>query len=168
MVFPPRSHPNPLKIYMSHPPLRKSSFLPNFSTTQRTLSLTSKSTLALLNTAQNEHFGIVPIEAAGYGLPVIACNSGGLTESVIDTNGEEKSGSGNDAGEWSVVDSKKEEDKRTCWLRPPKPELWATAMDDIATLSPSPGSALSTRAKTPPKTLFSMSSMSASLKQALE
>jgi hypothetical protein len=36
---------------------------------------------------------------------VIACNSGGPTESV------KKSGSGNDAGEWSVVDLK-EEDKR--------------------------------------------------------
>jgi hypothetical protein len=142
--------------------------LPNFSTAQRTLLLTSKSTLALLYTPQNEHFGIVPIEAASCGLPVVACNSGGPTESVVDNNGEEKNTSRNDAGEWSVVDLKKEEDKRTGWLRPPKPELWATAMHEIATLSPSSRAALSTRAKTRAQTLFSMSSMSASLEHALE
>lgn len=36
----------------------------------------------LLYTPSNEHFGIVPIEAMYMGKPVIACNSGGPTETV--------------------------------------------------------------------------------------
>lgn len=38
---------------------------------------------ALLYTPSNEHFGIVPLEAMYMGKPVIACNSGGPTETVI-------------------------------------------------------------------------------------
>lgn len=41
---------------------------------------------ALLYTPSNEHFGIVPIEAMYMERPVIACNSGGPTETVV--NGE--------------------------------------------------------------------------------
>eukprot|EP01040_Poterioochromonas_malhamensis_P000027 gene27-29_t len=38
---------------------------------------------ALLYTPDREHFGIVPLEAMSIGLPVIAVNSGGPTESVL-------------------------------------------------------------------------------------
>lgn len=38
---------------------------------------------ALLYTPSNEHFGIVPIEAMYMKRPVIACNSGGPTETVV-------------------------------------------------------------------------------------
>lgn len=41
---------------------------------------------ALLYTPSNEHFGIVPIESMYMQRPVIACNSGGPTETVV--NGE--------------------------------------------------------------------------------
>jgi len=40
------------------------------------------SATAVIYTPQNEHFGIVPIEAISVGTPVIACNSGGPCESV--------------------------------------------------------------------------------------
>jgi alpha-1,3/alpha-1,6-mannosyltransferase len=35
-------------------------------------------------TPENEHFGIVPVEAMYVGTPVVACNSGGPTETVVD------------------------------------------------------------------------------------
>lgn len=38
---------------------------------------------ALIYTPENEHFGIVPLEAMYMRKPVIACNSGGPTETVI-------------------------------------------------------------------------------------
>ncbi|XP_058789843.1 alpha-1,3/1,6-mannosyltransferase ALG2 [Phymastichus coffea] len=38
----------------------------------------------LIYTPPNEHFGIVPLEAMYASKPVVACNSGGPTESVID------------------------------------------------------------------------------------
>lgn len=39
---------------------------------------------ALIFPAQDEEFGIVPVEAMGYGIPVIALRSGGLPETIID------------------------------------------------------------------------------------
>jgi len=57
---------------------------------------------ALLYTPVNEHFGIVPIEAMLSARPVIACNSGGPLETVV--NGE------------------------TGFLREPNVEAWADAM----------------------------------------
>ena len=38
----------------------------------------------LIYTPQNEHFGIVPLEAMLVGVPVLAANSGGPTETVVD------------------------------------------------------------------------------------
>lgn len=38
---------------------------------------------ALLYTPTREHFGIVPCEAMALGTPVIACNSGGPLETVV-------------------------------------------------------------------------------------
>ena len=38
----------------------------------------------LVYTPSNEHFGIVPVEAMLYGTPVLACNSGGPTETIAD------------------------------------------------------------------------------------
>ena len=37
----------------------------------------------LCSAPQNEHFGIVPLEAMAAARPVIACNSGGPRESVL-------------------------------------------------------------------------------------
>ncbi|PIP64308.1 glycosyl transferase family 1, partial [Candidatus Roizmanbacteria bacterium CG22_combo_CG10-13_8_21_14_all_33_16] len=47
-----------------------------------------KNAKAYLFASVDEEFGIAPVEAMGYGLPVIAYASGGLKETVIeDKNG---------------------------------------------------------------------------------
>ena len=57
----------------------------------------------LVYTPQNEHFGIVPLEAMLAGTPVLAADSGGPRETVLDG--------------------------RTGWLRDPaRPELWTAVM----------------------------------------
>ena len=40
--------------------------------------------ICVLYTPTNEHFGIVPVEAMAASKPVIACNSGGPKESIVD------------------------------------------------------------------------------------
>ncbi|XP_007895629.1 alpha-1,3/1,6-mannosyltransferase ALG2 [Callorhinchus milii] len=57
-------------------------FIRSFSDTQK-ISLLHRST-CVLYTPSNEHFGIVPLEAMYTRCPVIAVNSGGPLESVID------------------------------------------------------------------------------------
>lgn len=78
-------------------------FLRSISNDQRLLIL--KNTAVLLYTPENEHFGIVPVEAMHLGCIVIACNSGGPLESV--------------------------HDKHTGYLLPPTPALWATKINSI-------------------------------------
>lgn len=101
-------------------------FLLNFSTAQRTHLLTSPSTRALLYTPANEHFGIVPVEAMACGVPVLAADSGGPTESVVDLDlYEEPLASpqpriGNKLG--------------TGLLRDPSPSQWSTALQQLLDL----------------------------------
>ena len=55
-------------------------FLRSISNDERLLLL--QNTDLLLYTPQNEHFGIVPVEAMHLGCVVLACNSGGPLESI--------------------------------------------------------------------------------------
>jgi len=55
-------------------------FLKSISNDARLLLL--ENTNVLLYTPENEHFGIVPVEAMYMGCIVLACNSGGPLESV--------------------------------------------------------------------------------------
>ena len=57
-------------------------FLKSISNDQRILLL--ENTKILLYTPENEHFGIVPVEAMYMGCIAFACNSGGPLESVKD------------------------------------------------------------------------------------
>jgi alpha-1,3/alpha-1,6-mannosyltransferase len=120
-------------------------FILNFSTAQRAALLSAPTTLALLYTPANEHFGIVPVEAMSSGLPVLACNSGGPTESVV-----------NDPPH-----------ARTGWLRAPEPASWASALLEIADLSPDERSALAGRARARAREHFGMEAMGRKLESAL-
>lgn len=120
-------------------------FLLNFTTAQRSALLNSPSTLALLYTPANEHFGIGPVEAMYCGLPVLACNSGGPTESIVDEDG-----------------------RRTGWLREPDATVWAETLKDIVSLSSEERSALAERAKRRAIENFSMDAMASGIADALQ
>ncbi|KAI0093844.1 alpha-1,3-mannosyltransferase ALG2 [Irpex rosettiformis] len=119
-------------------------FLLNFTTPQRSALLSATSTLALLYTPSNEHFGIGPVEAMVCGVPVLACNSGGPTESVVDT----------DKG-------------RTGWLREPEPKLWAETLLTVVGMSDAERKALSECAQRRARDLFGMEAMAAGIEGAL-
>ena len=78
-------------------------FLKSISNDQRILLL--ENTKVLLYTPENEHFGIVPVEAMYMGCIALACNSGGPLESV--------------------------EDGQTGYLMPPNSEIWGKKITDI-------------------------------------
>lgn len=56
-------------------------FVGSFDDAQKSALLTG--CIALIYTPSNEHFGIVPLEAMSHRLSVIACNSGGPRETVL-------------------------------------------------------------------------------------
>lgn len=119
-------------------------FLLNFTTPQRSALLSAPSTLALLYTPANEHFGIGPVEAMVCGVPVLACNSGGPTESVVDS-----------------------EDGRTGWLREPDAEVWAETLVTIVSMGEQERGALAQRAKKRAQENFGMDAMARGIEQAL-
>ena len=78
-------------------------FLRSISNDQRILLL--EHTKVLLYTPENEHFGIVPVEAMYMGCIALACNSGGPLESVADG--------------------------QTGFLMPPNSEVWGKKITEI-------------------------------------
>ena len=123
-------------------------FILNFTTAQRTALLQSPTTLALLYTPANEHFGIVPIEAMACGLPVLACDSGGPTESVVSYP--------NPVNEW------------TGWLKTPEPKVWADALLEIVALPINEREAMAARARERARRLFGMDAMAHGLEDVLQ
>ena len=79
------------------------------------------------------------------GLPVLACNSGGPTESIVDDPPT----------------------ARTGWLRTPEASGWADVLDEIAGLAPSERSALADRARARARGHFGMEAMALKLERAL-
>ena len=120
-------------------------FILNFTTTQRTALLRNPTTLALLYTPANEHFGIVPVEAMACGLPVVACDSGGPTESVVSDPVEERTG----------------------WLKTPDPQVWANVLREIVTLPVNQRETMAKRARERARRLFGMGAMARGLENVL-
>ncbi|KAJ3927417.1 MAG: alpha-1,3-mannosyltransferase ALG2 [Lentinula lateritia] len=147
-VITPSSSPKAVKI----PPLNTTPenpvvlFLLNFTTAQRTALLTSPSTIGLLYTPANEHFGIVPVEGMLCGVPVLACDSGGPVESIVD----------------------KPADERTGWLRAPDPEIWTEALREIVGMGYEERVQMRVRAKKRARELFGMEAMARGIEDALK
>ena len=120
-------------------------FILNFTMAQRTALLRDPTTLALLYTPANEHFGIVPVEAMACGLPVLACDSGGPTESVVSDP----------------------VDERTGWLKTPDPQVWADVLLEIVTLPLNQREAMARRARERARRLFGMDAMAHGLENVL-
>ncbi|KAJ3996048.1 alpha-1,3-mannosyltransferase ALG2 [Lentinula boryana] len=121
-------------------------FVLNFTTAQRTALLMSPSTIGLLYTPANEHFGIVPVEGMICGVPVLACDSGGPVESIVDEPAE----------------------KRTGWLRAPNPEIWTEALRQIVDLGEEERSKMRERAKKRAREMFGMEAMASGIENALK
>jgi alpha-1,3/alpha-1,6-mannosyltransferase len=115
-------------------------FLLNFSTAQRSYLLTSPNTLLLLYTPSNEHFGIVPIEAGACGLPVLATNTGGPLETILDP--------------------------QTGLLRKPDARVWAEAMEQLINLPSSQRQDMSRTAKKRVKEMFSLDTLGRELEES--
>lgn len=121
-------------------------FVLNFSTAQRSALLLAESTLALLYTPAHEHFGIVPIEAMACGLPVLAANSGGPTETVVDFASKDEPPTG--------------------FLREPTAEEWAPALADLVILSSADRAKVSENGKKRVQDHFSSESLGRDLHSA--
>lgn len=134
------------ELSLKPPPSTQVLFILNFTTDQRTSLLLAPSTLALLYTPQNEHFGIVPVEAMACGLPVLAANSGGPRETVLDLDASTGGGTG--------------------LLRKPVGAEWASALARLVGLKEAERKAISERAKERVKDLFDLEAMGARLDQA--
>ncbi len=145
-IITPQSSSTPVPPFNCQPSDPDIFFVLNFTTGQRSALLTAPSTLCLLYTPANEHFGIVPVEGMLCGLPILACDSGGPTESVLASP----------------------EYERTGWLCRPDAGVWAGALLEIIALSKEEREALSERARSRAKALFGMESMARGIEEALQ
>jgi alpha-1,3/alpha-1,6-mannosyltransferase len=123
-------------------------FLLNFTTAQRSYLLLSPLTLGLLYTPQNEHFGIVPVEAMACGLPVLAVNNGGPTETLVDT-GPDMSG-----------------ENATGLLREANVESWAEAVNLICRLPKEQRERISAAGKRRVRQMFSLDTLGKEMEDA--
>lgn len=115
-------------------------FLRSITNDQRLLLL--ENTSILLYTPENEHFGIVPVEAMYMGAIVIACNSGGPLESV-------------DHG-------------KTGYLLPPKEEEWGNKIDRILNSSQEEQEDMKAAAKEKVKRVFTFEAFADQLDELLQ
>ena len=93
----------------------------------------------------NEHSGIGPVEGMLCGLPVLAYDSGGPTESIIDSPPSERTG----------------------WLRRPDAGVWADALEEICRISELERGELACRSQDRAHSMFGMEAMAEALEASL-
>ncbi|EEB93588.1 hypothetical protein MPER_07726 [Moniliophthora perniciosa FA553] len=80
------------------------------------------------------------------GVPVLACDSGGPVESLIESPASERTG----------------------WLRHPDPLLWADALEEIVSMSDAERKALGERGRRRAREVFGMEAMARAIERELE
>lgn len=114
-------------------------FIRSFNDADRYILL--HESMILLYTPENEHFGIVPVEAQYCGRCVIAVNSGGPLESV--------------------------EHGKTGYLQDPEPKAFSDAMVAVLNMTEQERAAMGDRARQRAQKLFSLESFASQLNSAL-
>lgn len=119
----------------------------------------------LLYTPTEEHFGIVPLEAMAAGVPVLATNSGGPMESVVDlgvqTQSTERS-NGRIGSGLTFTNT-----QGTGLLRRAAPKLWSQATLDLLRLSEAQRTQLAHNARARVQDKFSRPSMARAFERCL-
>lgn len=133
-------------------------FLPSIPYVLLTSLLKNPSTRILLYTPTEEHFGIVPLEAMAVGVPVLATNTGGPMESVVDLNVQKnEKGNTDDDSNGGLLYANT---NGTGLLRRAKANLWAQAALDLLKLNEKQRSQIATNAQDRVQQKFSRQSMS--------
>ena len=115
--------------------------------------LLNPSTKALLYTPTEEHFGIVPLEAMACGLPVLATNTGGPVETVVDLA-------------LSAEGTPTNLETGTGLLRHPSAAIWAVSLTALLRLSPAHRDQVGRTAKQRVRDKFSTEVLSLALEKA--
>jgi alpha-1,3/alpha-1,6-mannosyltransferase len=132
-------------------------FLPSVPYVFLTSLLKNRSTQILLYTPTDEHFGIVPLEAMAAGVPVLATNTGGPMESVVDLNVQKDEKGSTDGPNGGLLYTNT---SGTGLLRRAKASVWAPAALDLLKLSETQQKEIRRNAQNRVKEKFSRQSMS--------
>lgn len=146
---PPVSMPSPAEIQNI-----SVVFLPSLPGPLLNSLLLNESVETLLYTPTDEHFGIVPLEAMACGIPVLATNTGGPMESVVDAA-------------WDASSQTFTRDDGTGLLRRPTKVIWTEALVSLLSMSEATRVKFSKAARDRVKERFSLEAMTDSLESAL-